>query len=229
MIRPGSGEVPASPPARFPLWGLDGSLAGPRWLDGVGDGIGEEVRWVRLAHARQETGEQIAVETHSRPLTDAVAARTGEAALASVSFGAAVVLINLTLPDMSVPRLEGLNRALVSHAEEWSKRYAEWTPVTWQVDGTPVLARAWEFAGGWAAFSDALDHVYLAAIGSGGSPDGLALARVRDASAYHFDLEQPVDVRTFQAASDAAWADHEQAWQHSDWHPDQLRLVPGHA
>ncbi|HVT68323.1 MAG TPA: hypothetical protein VHF26_11270, partial [Trebonia sp.] len=66
---PGSGAVPASPPVRFPLYGLAESWAGARWLDTFGDAPGEEVRWVRLAHQHPESGDLIMVETHSRPLT----------------------------------------------------------------------------------------------------------------------------------------------------------------
>ena len=233
MRRKPSFAVPASPPACFPLYGLDGSWPGARWLDSFGDALGDVVRWIRLAHwtrlapPGRETGELIMVETHSRPLTDAEEARGGEAALRSLASSAAFTLVNLTLPDASVPRPEGLVRALVDHAEEQGKRHAEWLPVTWQVDGLPVPARAWEFAGGWAAFSDGLDEVYLAASGCGARPDGLALTRLRDARAYHFDLAQPLDTRAVTASSAAAWADDadgQPAWRPADWHPGQLRL-----
>jgi hypothetical protein len=226
MIRPGSGEVLASPPVGFPLYGLDGSRPGARWLDSYGDTLGEEVRWVRLSQHSRETGDLIMVETHSRPLTDAEEARGGEAALPSVSYGAAFTLVNLTLPDLSVPRPEGMLRALVNHAAQRSRRHAEWLPVTWQVDGLPVPARAWEFAGGWAALSDGLDEVYLAASGSGGSPDGLALTRLHDARAYQFDLAQSLDPQVIKASGTAAWAGGEPAWRNAGWHPDQLRLLP---
>ena len=47
MTRPGSGAAPpASPPARFPLWGLAEVSTGARWLDSFGDAIGDEVRRV---------------------------------------------------------------------------------------------------------------------------------------------------------------------------------------
>jgi hypothetical protein len=230
MTRPGSGEVPrASPPARFPLWGLAGVPTGARWLDSFGDAIGDEIRRVTLAHSSEQAGDLIMVETCSRHLTDAMAARGGETALQSVSFGAAFTLVNLTLPEVSVPRPEGLTQALVSQADEWSRRHEAWTPVTWQVDGVPVPARAWRFADGWAAFSDVLDDVYLTAAGSGGSPDGLALARLRDGLAYNFDLEQPLDIRAIQASSAAAYADGEPTWRHATWHADQLRLLSGYA
>lgn len=245
--RPGSGEVPVSPPVGFPLYGMAyepdqpqaGRRSAVRWLDGCGDAFGEEVRWVRLCHFSSAAGSSpaigpdpsvgvlISVETHSRALTDAAKARGGETALQSVAFSAAFTLVNVTLPDLSVPRPEGLTKALVNHAYARSKRYAQWAPVTWRVDGTSLRAKAWEFAGGWAAISADLDEVYLAASGSAGSPEGLALTRLRDTRAYNFALDQPLDMRVVKASGAAAWAEGEPAWRHTDWHADQLRLLPG--
>ena len=130
---------------------------------------------------------------------------------------------------MSGSRPEGLLQAAVDHADENSRRHADWTQVTWQVDGTPVPARAWEFAGGWAAFSDALPDVYLAISGSAGRPHGVALARLKDTHAYHFDHYQPLHPRVIEASAAAALADCERPWrQRAELHPDQLRLLPGH-
>lgn len=228
MSWPGSGAVPSSPPAGFPLYGLDAARPGVRWLDGYGDALGDDVRWVGLAHGDQKADELILVETFSRSLTNALHARGGEPPLKSVSFAAAVTLVNLTLPDLSVARPEGLLQAAVNHADSCCRRHADWTRVTWQVDGAPVPARAWEFAGGWAAFSDALADVYLAVSGSAGSPDGIVLARLTDAHAYHFDLDQPLHPRVIKASSAAALADSERPWpQRPELHPDQLRLLSG--
>ena len=52
------------------MYGLDASWPGSRWLDGFGDAIGDEVRWVCLAHQSTEPEALIMVETLSRPLTD---------------------------------------------------------------------------------------------------------------------------------------------------------------
>lgn len=72
-----TGQVPASPAADFPIYGLDLSWPGARWLDSCGDVIGEQVRWVRLAHQSLDTDSMIMVETHSRLLTDADADSPG--------------------------------------------------------------------------------------------------------------------------------------------------------
>jgi hypothetical protein len=144
-----------------------------------------------------------------------------------VASGAAVVLVNLTLPVQSAPRPEGLLRALVDHADERSERYAEWPSAAWQVNGIPVMARVWRFAGGWAAVSDAVPGVYLAAAGGeGSSPAGLAFVPLPDGSAYHFDLDQPLHPQTIVGSARAGG--ERPPLQRQDWHDDQLRLIRGH-
>jgi len=220
-----SGQIPASPAAAFPVYGLDASWPGARWLDSYGDTLGDEVRWVRLAHQSQESGAMVMVETHSRPLTDAEAARGGEPPLQSVAFDAAFVLVNLTLPATSVPRPAGLQHALVNHAVERAEQFAQWSPLSWRVDGVTVRAWAWWFAGGWAAFSDAVDGVYLAAAGSQASPDGLALAALANGRAYDFDLDQQLHPRVIAASSAARDGSERPPPQGQEWHADQLRLI----
>ena len=117
-----SRERSPSPPVTFPVYGLDASWSGSRWLDGFGDRIGDEVRWVRLAHQDLETGALIMVETRSGPLTDTRAARSGEPPLQSVAFSASVVMVNLTLPAQSAPRPRGLLHALVNDADASSRQ-----------------------------------------------------------------------------------------------------------
>ena len=220
-----SREISPAPPAAFPVYGLDASWSGARWLDGFGDAVRDEVRWVRLAHQSTEPEALIMVETLSRPLTDGQAARWGEPALQSVAFSAAVVMVNLTLPAQSVPRPPGLLRALVRNAEARSGRHAEWPPVSWRVDGSEVGARTWRFAGGWAAVSDSVDGVYLAAAGSGIGPDGLALAALRDGRAYNVDVDQPLHPRAIAASSAARAGGEGLPPSRPDWHADQLRLT----
>lgn len=222
-----SSEVLPSPPVTFPVYGLDASWPGSRWLDSFGDAIGEEVRWVRLAHQSVQPETLILVETWSKTLADSTAARSGEPPLQSVAFAASVVAVNLTLPELSVPRPPGILRALVHNADARSREHAEWSPVSWLADGTEIAARAWLFAGGWAAFSDAVDGVYLAASGMGTSPDGLSLTALRDGGAYHFDLAQPLHTEVLAASSTARAGGERLPPLRPDWHADQLQLMRG--
>jgi hypothetical protein len=221
-------EITASPPANFPVYGLDASWPGARWLEGFADRIGDEVRRMDLAHRSPQTGGLIVVQSWSRPLTDAQAAQSGEPPLRSVAMGAAVMMVNMTLPVQSVPRPPGILRALVVHADVRSRDYARWPLVSWRADGAEVSARAWRFAGGWAAFSDSVDGVYLAVAGSAGTdPDGLAFARFRDGRAYHFDMAGPLYPRTMTASRAAAGDGERMPPQLQDWHADQRRLMDG--
>jgi hypothetical protein len=222
-----SREISPSPPVTFPVYGLDASWTGSRWLDGFGDRIGDEVRWVRLAHQDLETGALIMVETRSGPLTDARAARSGEPPLQSVAFAASVVMVNLTLPAASAPRPRGLLHALVNDADANSRRCDQWPPVSWRLDGSQARARTRRFAGGWAACSDSADGVYLAAAGLGIDPDGLALTALRDGHGYNVDLERPLHPGIIAASSAARAGGERLPPLRPDWHADQLRLMPG--
>jgi hypothetical protein len=221
-----SREISPSPPVTFPVYGLDASWSGSRWLDGFGDRIGEEVRWVRLAHQSLETGALIMVETRSGPLTDSRATLAREHPLQSVAFSASVMMVNVTLPTQLAPRPRGLLHALVNDADASSREYAQWSPVSWWLDSAGARARARRFAGGWAAYSGAADGVYLAAAGLGIDPDGLALTALRDGCAYNFDLDQPLRPGIITASRAARAGGERLPPLRPDWHADQLRLMP---
>ena len=197
------------------VYGLDESWPGSRWLELFGDAIGDPVRWVALGHRSLDSQSVIVVETFSRPRTDA---------LPDVAHYAANMLINVTLPALSVPRPDGILRALANHASEQSLQCAQWPPVDWRVDGAVVTALAWRFAAGWAAICDAVEGVYLAAVGVGTAPGGLSLATVQDSSAYHFSLDEPLHPRVLAASRERADGDGLDL-DRQDWHPDQLRLL----
>ena len=221
-------EISASPPANFPVYGLDASWAGARWLDGFGDRIGDEVRWLRLAHQDPATGAWIVVESFARELTNAQAEGLGEPPLQTVAFNASVVLVDITLPVLSVPRPAGFLRALVDNAAARSREHARWPLVSWRVDGADVDARAWRFAGGWAAVSDRVDGVYLAAAGTVGTePDGLAFSGLSDGQAYHFDLGGWLHPRSMTVSKAATGDGERMPPQLQDWHADQRRLMDG--
>jgi hypothetical protein len=223
---PGSGRVPTSPPVGFPVYGLDGSWPGTRWLDSFGDQAGDPPRWARLGHQSADGASLILVETYSRPATDDLAERQGEPHLADAAFRAAHILIDVTLPVLAVPRPAGSLRVVVEHAMEIAGQYPQWPAVGWRVDGAPVSARVIWFAGGWAAVSDAVAEVYLSAVGMGAGPDGLSLARLQDGTACHFDPDRPLRPGVLSASSRAAGAQFEvPPWQRQDWHADQLRLM----
>jgi hypothetical protein len=220
-------QVPSSPPVDFPLYGLDGSWTGPRWLDSFGYAIGDPAHWVSLAHQSLDGASLVFVLSFSRPRTDAREGLSGQPPLPRVAFDAAVVLVNVTLPVLTVARPDGMLRALPGHADARSRQCAQWPTVRWSVDGAAVAAHVWRFAGGWAAVSDAAPGAYLAAVGVGAEPDDLSLARLPDAGAYHFDLAEPLHPRVRPASARAAGVEleGEPSWRCRDWHADQLRLL----
>jgi hypothetical protein len=218
-------QLRPSPPAGFPVYGLGEEWHGTRWLESFGDGIGDPVHWVSLGNRGPDGASLVFVETHSRARTDAMAARSGQPSLRHVTHRAAITLVNITLPAPSVPRPDGMLRALVDHADERSGGYAQWPPVSWLADGVTVTARTWGFAGGWAAVSDAVDDVYLAVVGVGTGPGGLPLSLIRDGSAYHFLLDQPLHPDVMAASRAARGGDELLEPRRGRWHDDQLRVL----
>jgi hypothetical protein len=215
-----------SPPADFPAYGLDAAWPGSRWLESFGDAIGDPVRWMSLGHQDPDGASVVLVETHFRARTDAAAASYGELPLEYVAQRAATSLVNLTLPALSVPRPDGILRALVNHAQERGSEYARWSPARLPVDGASVAARVWRFAGGWAAVSDGVDGVYLAVAAAGADPDGLPLALIADGGAYHFRLDQPLHPDVMAVSRAARPGGDESPWpQPGQWHDDQLRVL----
>jgi hypothetical protein len=210
----------------FPVYGLAESWHGTRWLESFGNAIGDPVHWVSLGHLGPDDGALILVETHSRTRTDAMVAPSGSAPLPYVAQRAATTLINLTLPVLSLPRPDGMLRALVDHADESGGGYAQWPPVGWRVDDATVTARAWRFAGGWAAVSDALDDVYLAVACVGAEPDGLSLGLIPGGGGYHWRLDQPLSPAVMAASRAARPGGDELPWpQRGQWHEDQSRVL----
>ena len=225
-----------SPRIQFPVYGLDPSWPGLRWLELFGDEIGDPVRWVSLGHRSRDGDALVMVKTYRRLATgsprsyqiptDAQAAELGRSPLEWVAFNAAFELANLTLPVRSLPRPPGFYRALVDHAEQAGQEYAQWPAVGWSVDGRTVTAHCWRFAGGWAAFTDAVPGLYLYATGLGADADDLSLAALPDGGAYHVDLDQSLWAENLSAARTAAGADDQPELPSETWHPDQLRLMP---
>lgn len=207
----------------FPPYGLDTSWVGPRWIEAFGGKIGDPVAWALLAHQAPESRSAVFVYTLDRAPLDAHADRHGLDRLAEAANVPAIGLVNLTLPELSVPRPDGMLKVLVAHANDRSSHYAEWPEISWRVDGVTVAARVWRFADGWAAFSDALPDVYLTAAGIANEPDGLQFARLPNGDAYGFDLADRLSIGVLNE-SRAVGGVHELV-DNAVWHRDQLRLL----
>lgn len=215
----------ASPPVDFPLYGLDWSFDSVRWLDFFEARNGSPAWAVWLGHrGAEDAGARIGTFPKRR-YTEVMCPRGGDPC-ADVAFSAAFGLVNLTLPDSSVPRPEGLIPELVMHAEEQAKRYADWRTAVWHVDGAPIPASVWNFAGAWAGFSDSRADAFVVAIGIGVEPDELRLATVGEGHPYSVDLHAPLDLADLGRRR----YERPQAWlpppRRDGFHPDQLALVP---
>lgn len=227
------------PPVSFPVYGLDGSFTGARWLGLFGDPPDGAPTWMTLNHQSADGRSLINVTTFVRRAagnprswsvpTDAQAAEQGRSPLEDVARQGAVALTSLTLPALSLTRPPGFLKALVDQAEAATSAYRNWPQASWRVDGEPVQVPVWRFAGGWTAFTDVAAGVYLsvAGVGPDTGPEDLGLAALRDGRAYHFDLGAPLSLAMAEAAAEAAGVPlgADPSWQHQEWHPDQLQLI----
>jgi hypothetical protein len=227
------------PPADFPVYGLDSPFPGPRWLQLFGDPLDGMPTWVALNHQSADGRSLINVTTHvRRPTgnprgfkvpTDERAAEQGLSSLEYAALQGTVALINVTLPVLSLARPPGFLKALVARSEDAAGAYADWPTVDWRVDGVHVQAPVWGFAGGWTAFTDAAPGVFLIVVGTGPDtgPEDLSFEALRDASAYHFNLQSSLSFEIANAAAEAAGVPNgsDPSWQRQDWHVDQLQLI----
>ncbi len=210
----------------FQVYGLDETFQGMRWVDFF-EGLPGKPPWALwLGHREPDSGNGVRVGTLPRQRYEAVMCPNGKDPLVEVAFSGAFGVVNVTLPDSSVARPDGLIPALVEHAEAQARRYAEWPIVWWRIEGAQVRARVWHFAGGWAAFSTALDDAYLVAVGVGLEPADLAFEPVEDGATYHIDLSAPLNFTELGRQKST----RPQAWlpppRRDGFHPDQLAFVP---
>ncbi len=215
----------ASPPVDFPIYGLDGTWNGTRWLEFFEGRIGDPAWGVWLGH-RLGTGA-VLVGTLPRERYDRIAVGLDADRLAEIASSGTFKLINLTLPDASVPRSAGMIPSLLNHAEQNAKEFAGWPRIDWLVDGRRVSASVWRFGGAWTAFTDDLPDSYVIAVGVNIEPGSLILAQVKNGQSYGVDLAANLDVddlnKRVSARPDAVWLNPNR----NGFHPDQLLVNPG--
>jgi hypothetical protein len=209
------------------VYGLDDRWQGPRWFDFFEALHGEPAWAVWLGHrADGKDAAGVRVGTLHRQRYDMAKCPRGGDPLAEVAFSAAFGLVNLTLPDVSVPRPDGLIAAMVEHAEAEAAKHDQWSKALWEIDGKRVPASVWSFAGAWAGFTEVLPEAYIAVVGIGVHPSDLRLVRVTDAAAYAMRFDAPLDLGELGRRK----YDRPESWlpppQRDRFHPDQLALLP---
>jgi hypothetical protein len=201
-------SMPPWPPVDFPIYGLDGSWTGPRWLDYLGGSQnGQPTPDVWLAHSDRRwptRGHPWVKIATFRPSGEPWAAPPVDPAEAQLARPALYSLVNLVWPDVGVDDRALLRRVTVSYCEARISRCASWAPTRWTVDSGTVTARFARFAGGWAAYLCERDRIALAAVGVGASPHDLSLLRVTSGAPYHFAIDQPIDTDTLRTSREQA-------------------------
>lgn len=208
----------------FPVYGLD-RFDGTRWIDFFEGLPGESPRALWLGHRKQAAADGIRVGTLPRHRYAEAMCPGGNDPLAAVAFSGAFGLVNLTLPNGSASRPDGLISALVHHAEQQAACYERWPAVQWDVDGTSVQANIWYFAGAWSGFTPVHNDVHLVAIGIGIKPDDLSLTRVADSAAYGIDFAAPLDIEEVGRYKRSCSEAYLSPPRGDSLHPDQIALL----
>lgn len=67
--------------------------------------------------------------------------------------------------------------------------------------------------------------MYLAAVGLGTGPEGLSLAVLQVGSAYHFNLDQPLQSRMLSESLERDGGYDSRYLRRQEFHADQLQLL----
>ena len=168
----------------FPIYGLDATWAGPRWLDFF-EGEAPRPSWgAWLGHgndAGRVTGRDWAiVGSFPRERYSEVMLAPEEKFEHGLAFVATRVLFNESTD---------VRARLDTEPQRWQV----WPSVSWTVDGHEVGAHLLQHDGSWAGFSTGLNDLGLVVHASGLDPNGLALVSVTESQAYHFASDQQLD------------------------------------
>ena len=215
------------PPIDFPLYGLDQSWHGPRWLAFVQGEFGEPIYEVFLGHGDRPLPSRghpwLQVVTRSAcfyPTTRSID-HTQELAWDSL-----LDLLNAVTPDLDDPLWTHYKQNAMRYIDQRVDRYRRWARTTWSVDGTPIEARYARFAGAWSGFASTQSDVELRVVGCGLSPQHLGFQRLASGEQYHFDLAAPIPYPdSLERAAREALGEHQWDRPSRALHSDQRRLL----
>jgi hypothetical protein len=187
--------VIAFPPFDFPIYGLDATWTGPRWLDFFeGEAAGPSwAAWLGHGHdVERVAGRDWAIiGSFPRKEYSEVVLASGEKFEHGLAFVATHVLFNQSTD-------------VAARLDTEPERWQAWPTVSWTVDGQEVDAHLLQHDLSWAAFCTGLTGVGLVVHASGLDPNGLALVSVTESQVYHFAHDQQLDYPDVLLASQLA-------------------------
>ena len=138
----------------FPVYGLDADWVGPRWLEMIESGGGPGVYGLVLMHGsgHQPRPGETWVSVTSSPAfgtsPDQPIDRPQRAAESAM-----LRLVDMTTPKLRTREQSRSQRTLLGFAFHEAARHQDWIEHTWQIDGAPIMARTFAWAGAWAGFA----------------------------------------------------------------------------
>jgi hypothetical protein len=216
------------PPIDFPVYGLDDSWAGPRWLAFVHGEVGKPLWGVDLLHGWSmfPTPDRpwVQVTTFPWPRFAAIMGAPGESPDHLLAWHAMFHLTDRTMPNLRDKRLAEMRRRMHTVINDRADNPEAWSNVSIHVGERSVAGKITCWAGAWTAVVTDLPDVACLLLASEVAPESLTLRQLTDGEDYHFDLAQPIRFgETLHASAEAAlgpasgWEDDEPSWpEHAD-------------
>jgi hypothetical protein len=216
------------PALDFPLYGL-ADWQGSCWLDVIEGEIGKPTCGVWLAHAGVASPSSrypwVRVATLPAARHAQLMKMPDEQPAEAVAFAALHFLINVTAPELTAEQREAYWPQARDMVQRDAHHISAWPDVVIRVDGRNLQAHSYRWAGTWLAFTTDLNEVALIVISAGVPPEKLALTRLGSGSAYHFDLEAPIDYPATLEASAGAALGGNPPWTKPPIHFDQQLML----
>jgi hypothetical protein len=208
------------PPLDYPIFGLDRSWTGQRWLYSITAQSGSPPLQLWLAHSQADGGHPCTVvgnvSTCRYP-----GSTTTDRPLASMALMCLVEVSLGRLSDLPADRRSAYLRSVTPDVDHWAQETDEWAHLPWVIEGRATSAPLFQFAGDWVSFSRDIPEVALIVLGTGPPPEQLRLERVHDSAGYHFSSREALAYpEVVTAAWQAAGTDPNLFWQRAI-HPDQ--------
>jgi len=230
------------PAIDFAVYGLASAWSKRRWLEELDWQCGPEgpaapgyeqvfALWLGHGSTRRPRPNEAWVLTGSIPLRRFGRIRTtlGQDPVQAVASTALWPLVGLVTPVLSDDQRRVWSGHVLTFIEKRAALYETWPQVKWSVDGTPLRARVFQWAGAWAGFA-ATPEAAIIVVAYVVNAEGLALAQIRNGDDYHFEINAPFNwpgflevsqARAFQGSDGST----EQPWPHHVDH--QELLTPG--
>lgn len=176
----------------FTLYGLDESWVGARWIAGM-SGPGGPVVTFGLSHVDADYSRGVTVRTIDRHRYDSWQSGARRDPEDAVAEEAVDDLLATTWPAPVIMDAADWLDEVAEYAAARARDRHSWDQVSWRVDGVPVAAACWRFAGAWTGFTTEVPGTYVVITAVNVDPE-IGLRSLADAAPYGFQLGADITI-----------------------------------